>query len=425
VKLLSKYNRINIVATIGIFLTGSVAFYFVLRHILIRQLDESLVTEQEEVVQYVKQFNKLPVVIQTDDQQVYFNQTSPVLKKKKFYSLYKLNPIEKHKESFRELHFSVLVNGTGYEVIVSKSQTGTEDLLQLIILVTIGMIALILITGFFINRTILSRIWKPFYQTIDKIKNYHLSAQQPLQLPPTLIDEFTLLNENISGMTVRTQREYKNLKEFTGNAAHEMQTPLAVIRTKLDLLMQNENLLAYYAQPVQEIEQAVHKLSRLYHSLLLLTKIENQQFELNESVQLDEIIKHKLNELTEITDAKKIVTNVNLVPVSIIFHQQLAEILTGNLLNNAIRYNQENGILSITLTAREFTIANTSALPALDDKKVFQRFYRHTDTKQDGNGLGLSIVKQICDVAGFGLSYNFINEQHIISVFFNTVQKDL
>jgi two-component system, OmpR family, sensor histidine kinase QseC len=419
-KLLAKYNRINIIATIGIFLIGSVAFYFVLRHILIRQLDESLESEQQEIVQYVQQFNKLPPAIQTEDQQVYYNQTVSGSYKKKFYSLYKLNPVEKHKESFRELRFIITVGHISYEVIVSKSQTATEDLLRLIILVTIAMIALILLTGFLINRTILSRIWKPFYQTIDKVKNYHLSAQQPLQLEHTPIDEFTLLNENISGMTERTQREYKNLKEFTGNAAHEMQTPLAVIRTKLDLLMQNENLLAGDAQPVQEIEQAVYKLSRLYNSLLLLTKIENRQFELKETIQLDEIINHKLNELSDVIEAKKIKVDTHIETTGIIFHQQLADILTGNLLNNAIRYNQENGNLSVTLTNAAFIISNTSALPPLDDKKVFQRFYRHTDTKQDGNGLGLSIVKQICDLAGYELNYQFLNGRHSISIQFNT-----
>jgi two-component system, OmpR family, sensor histidine kinase QseC len=419
VKLLARYNRINIIATIGIFITGSIAFYFILRHILVRQLDESLESEQQEIVQYTQQFNKLPAVIQTNDQQVYFNQTNTILHHRKLYSAYKLNPIEKHRELFRELRFSITVNQISYEVTVSKSQTGTEDLLRLIILVTIGMIALILLTGLFINRTILSRIWKPFYQTIDKIKSYHLSSQQPLQLEPTSIDEFSLLNENISGMTERTQREYKSLKAFTGNAAHEMQTPLAVIRTKLDLLMQSENLLASHAQPVQEIEQAVYRLSRLYHSLLLLTKIENQQFELNEVVQIDKVITHKLDELAEIAEAKKITTEIKLSPVTVIFHQQLAEIVTVNLLNNAIRYNNENGMLSVVLNASAFIITNTSDLPALDDNKLFRRFYRHNDTRQDGNGLGLSIVKQICELAGYELTYQFQDGHHTFKISFS------
>jgi signal transduction histidine kinase len=417
-KLLAKYNRINILATIGIFLLGSIAFYFVLRHILIRQLDESLESEKEEIVQYVQQFNQLPLAIQTADQQVDYRQTNEFGSKKKFISLNKFNPVEKHKESYRELHFTINANKQFYEVTVSKSQTATEDLIQLIILVTVGMIALILITGFLINRTILSRIWKPFYQTIDKVKHYHLSAQESLQLPHSEIDEFSLLNENITGMTERSQREYKNLKDFTGNAAHEMQTPLAVIRTKLDLLMQNEKLLADKDMPMQEIEQAVHKLSRLYASLLLLTKIENRQFALTEPIAIDKIIGDKLNDLSDLLESKFIQLHKALKPVNIPFHQQLAEILIGNLLNNAIRYNIENGTLSVKLDDNTLTISNTSWLPALDEKKIFQRFYRHADTKQQGNGLGLSIVKQICDTAGFKLSYGYSNQQHSIKLVF-------
>ncbi len=415
-KLLTKYNRINIIASIGIFIIGSVAFYFVLRHILVLQLDESLESEQQEIVQYSRQFNKLPAAIQTNDQQVYFNPVNKMNPNRNLYSIYKLNPIEHHNELFRVLHFYITIEQVNYEVTVSKSQTGTEDLLRLIILVTAGMIALILLTGFFISRTILSRIWKPFYQTIDKIKTYQLSSQQTLQLHPTIIEEFSLLNKIISEMTERTQREYLGLKEFTSNAAHEMQTPLAVIRTKLDMLMQQENLLYSQAQPVQEMEQAVYKLSRLYHSLLLLAKIENQLFNLGEPVQLDTVMQKKLEELSEIAEAKKITVDLKLTPVIILFHQQLAEVLMVNLLNNAIRYNIENGVLSVMLDESTFTISNSSDLPALDDEKIFQRFYRHSNTQQEGNGLGLSIVKQICDLAGFRLSYQFQDNLHRITI---------
>ena len=417
-KLFRKYNRTNIITTIIIFIIGSIAFFFVLRYVLIAQMDEDLESEQQEIFTYTKKFGHFAPIIPTKDQLTLIDSTNTVQHKDNFYSIKKWNPLKEKNEWFREIDFIVTLNNKLYDITVSDSEEETFDLLKLIILITIAMIALILIIGFFINRIILNQLWKPFYQTIEKINTYHLTSQEPLQLEQTSIDEFNVLNNNIAGMIDRAQHEYRNLKEFTSNAAHEMQTPLAVIRAKLDILVQDENILSNNANPVQSIELAVNKLSRLFNSLLLLTKIENRQFDLNEQVLLNDIIETKLSELSHLISAKGIIVNKNIEPVNIIFHQQLADILIGNLLNNAIRYNYELGRISITLTKNEFTIANTSPLPPLDNTMVFKRFYRHSGTKQEGNGLGLSIVKQICDTAGYQLHYKYYSDHHVISIIF-------
>ncbi|HXS36557.1 MAG TPA: HAMP domain-containing sensor histidine kinase, partial [Flavipsychrobacter sp.] len=220
-------------------------------------------------------------------------------------------------------------------------------------------------------------------------------------------------------MTERVQKDYLSLKEFTGHAAHEMQTPLAVIRTKLDILMQNETLLKHDTAQITDIEKAVHKLSRLYQSLLLLTKVENRQFILNEDVHLDKIIKDKCAEFWEMIEAKGIKVKLYLEPVPVFFHQHLAEIIISNLLNNAIRYNREKGTIEIILQPDYLSIANTSNFAELDKEKVFQRFYRHQGAQDEGNGLGLSIIKQICDFAGYTLVYQYISGEHLFKIIFN------
>jgi two-component system sensor histidine kinase QseC len=417
-KLFAKYNRTNIISTIVIFIIGSIAFFFVLRYVLIEQLDEDLESEQQEIITYAKKFGRFAPIIPTEDQLTTIDSTDIIQHKDNFGSLKQWNPLKEKDEWFREIKFIAVLNNKNYEIIVSDSEEETFDLLKLIILITIAMIALILIVGFFINRIILNRLWKPFYQTIEKISTYHLTSQEPLYLQLTSIDEFNVLNNNITNMVDRTQHEYKNLKEFTSNAAHEMQTPLAIIRAKLDMLVQDEKLLSTNTNPVQSIELAVNKLSRLFNSLLLLTKIENRQFDLKEQVSLNEIIEDKLTESAYLIDAKGIIVSKKIEPVHIVFHQLLAEILIGNLLNNAIRYNYELGRIFITLTNKEFTIGNTSSIPPLNGTQVFKRFYRHSNTQQEGNGLGLSIVKQICDTAGYRISYTFYSDQHVISVLF-------
>ena len=415
-KLFTKYNRLNIAAGVIIFLIGSCTFYFVLHYILVRQLDETLVSEQQEITTYTKEHNKLPEIIPAPDQYIFYTPTDHIVTPsfRTTTANYDKGAIDK----YREATFGVTAGGQYYLVRVDKPLEETEDLLKLIIVVTIAMIALIILTGYLINRIVISRLWKPFYETIEKVKTYDLSAQQPLDLNKESIDEFMLLNQSISSMTESIQRDYKTLKEFTGNAAHEMQTPLAIIRSKLDMLMQNETILQQSGQNIAEIEKAVARLSRLYQSLLLLIKVENRQFTLNEEVELDKLIKEKCTEYQEMAEAKNLNVHVKTIPVILRFHQHLAEIVINNLLSNAIRYNKTGGSIDINLSNNKLVISNTSDTPELDKEHIFQRFYRQERAKEEGSGLGLSIVKQICDLANYTIKYQYIDHTHIFTILF-------
>ncbi|AFD06170.1 sensor histidine kinase [Solitalea canadensis] len=418
-KLAQKYNRINIAVTILIFIAGSVSFYFILSYILLQQLDNTLTTEQQEIIQYAREHKYFPEVLQANDQSVVYSELQGPIAFSGFRSVKIDDPKNDKHEHRRELIFSINIAQKDYQVVVSKSQVETEELLRLIILVTFVMIALILLAAYLINRTVLRRLWQPFYQSIEEIKKYDLSTNTKLTLATTDIDEFSLLNNSVSNMTDRVQHDYTILKEFTGNAAHEMQTPLAVIRSKLEVLMQNETVLKENIQPVIEIEQFVNKLTRLNQSLLLLTKIENNSFKLNENVQFDIILIQKLIELSDIIEASAIRITTTIEPVEIKFHVLLAEVLISNLLNNAIRYNYEGGEINITLNQASFIISNTSLVGKLNQQMVFQRFYRHENTVKEGNGLGLSIVKQICELAGLKYNYAFIDNQHVFHISFS------
>lgn len=414
-KLFTKYNRLNITATICIFIIGSCTFYFVLKYILINELDQALYTEEQEVTEYAQEHNALPEILHTKDQYISYSLV-PVLPRHGFYDI--RAPYNDGISWFREIRFGISVAGKNYAVSVSKPLGETQKLLQLIILVTVVMIGLILLVGYQINRTVLNNLWRPFYNAIEKVKTYKVSEKDPLKLSETDIDEFSLLNQSIQAMAERVQHDYQALKEFTGYAAHEMQTPLAIIRSRLDMLMQDEYMLAHSPSHISEIEQAVHKLSRLYQALLLLTKVENRQFVLNEYVAVHAIIEYKFIELVELSENKNLTTVLNIEPLSITFHRQLMEIMIGNLLYNAIRYNTPGGSIEINLDEKALVITNTSPLSRLDNDRLFQRFYRHPDVVEEGNGLGLSIVKQICDTGGFKLSYDYMEGKHKFSVAF-------
>jgi len=207
------------------------------------------------------------------------------------------------------------------------------------------------------------------------------------------------------------------LKAFTENASHEIQTPLAIINSKLDLLMQDERLTDTQSQALHEAGSALQRLSRLNKSLLLLTRIENKQFNETSNIDLHKRIEEKLSELKELIDDKNIEVNRNLKNSNINMNSDLADILLNNLIGNAIRHTSKNGQISITLSPKELTIQNSANGVALPKQELFNRFYKPVSSN-DGNGLGLSILKQICDASGYSISYNFINEKHEFSIHF-------
>lgn len=415
-KLFTKYNRITIITSILIFLGGCIAFYFVLDYVLVEQLDEVLETEQAEIVKFVEKHNSLPEIINTNDQQVYFAEVGKPVLRKTFTSQKMLNQLEKEIEWMRKLVFGITVNAKNYEVIILKSQEQNEGLLKLVVMIAAGMIAMILLAGYIINRVVLKRLWQPFYHSIQQISSYDLQKQQLLKLPLTNVDEFSLLNESLNEMAAKVEVDYHTLKEFTGNAAHEMQTPLAVIAANTESLIQDETVLKNHHASITTIENAAKRLSRLNQSLLLLAKIENRRFELNEVVEWKILINQRLQALNEMIAAQQLQVSVNTVPHTTIFHHHLADILITNLLGNAIRYNVQKGSIEINLDEGVLTISNTSLLPPLDSAKIFNRFYRHPQTKPEGSGLGLSIVQQICTEAGYTLNYRYNNNRHIFSI---------
>jgi len=270
-KLFAKYTRINLLTTIIIFLLSATAFYFVIRYILINQVDNDLRIEEREIETYVHEHGVLPEPIPVKDQKISYALVDREFLKRKFTTEH----FEGEGDSFRVLHFGITAGEKMYIATVAKSLEGTDDLTRSILLISLATILVILVTSLVINRVLLKKLWQPFYTSLDILKNFRVDKKQSLNFPSTQIDEFTFMNQTIGKTTNQAQQEYSLLKEFTENASHEMQTPLAIIRSKLDLLIQDENLSEDQSKTMQSAYTAIEKLSRLNQSLLLLAKIEN------------------------------------------------------------------------------------------------------------------------------------------------------
>jgi signal transduction histidine kinase len=219
------------------------------------------------------------------------------------------------------------------------------------------------------------------------------------------------MNQTIQRTTNQAQQEYSLLKEFTENASHEMQTPLAIIRSKLDLLIQDENLSEDQSKTMQSAYSAIERLSRLNQSLLLLAKIENNQYAETSSINLKDKITEKLVAFHELWQNQEISVTTSLEDSKLNLNPELADILLNNLFSNATRHNFSNGFIKVDLKEKELTISNSSTEKELNSKQMFLRFFSQ-DKKSRYNGLGLSIIKQICDVSGLSIRYLFAGNEH-------------
>jgi signal transduction histidine kinase len=414
-KLFDKYSRVNTIASILALLVGSVAYYFIIRSVLIRQLDSTLRVEEAEILDFVKTRDRLPEPANYRDQQISFVAVVAPARRQfidtSWMETGRKGPREK---VFRQLVFPVVAGGRAYRVTVAKSEMETEDLMGGISIVTGGMILLLLCGIFFSNRWLLRRLWQPFYTTLEAMRQFNLSSKKPLPVADTRIDEFKNLENAAVQMTQKIVKDYEMLKNFADNASHEMQTPLAIINAKLDLMIQDQGLEEKHHRQLQAMYDAVGRLSKLNQSLLLLTKIENNQFPHTDEVDLVSLIEDKLAQLEDLIRGRNLSVHTHLGKGSIRMNAYLADILLNNLLVNAIRHNEEGGMLAVRLEGEELQISNTGAAVDFGSETIFDRFIK--SGRSGGTGLGLAIVKQICDNYGFTLSYLYDGHVHLISV---------
>ena len=414
-KLFTRYFRINLLATLLIFLLASIAFYFLLWYVMIAQVDEDLKIEQREIESYVAKYQRPPEPITVKDQRISYEPTTA---REKSHTFRTLKSMDNHEsENFREIRFTLLVGNQWLTFRVSKSLEGMQNMNRSIISISLTTIILILLVSLLINRWLIRRLWQPFYNTLSAVKKYRLGEHKNPEFTESRIDEFNLLNKTLGQFIGSAEKEYTLLREFTENASHELQTPLAVVRSKLDTLIQDEHLSEAQSQAAQSAYEAIQKMARLNQSLLLLSKIENRQFSETQIVDFKKAVEDKVTDWHELWQAKKVKVNTILEPASVIMNPQLVDILLNNLFSNAARHTPENGSIRIQLLEKQFIMSNSASAGPLDPSKLFLRFSKGGQVT-DQYGLGLSIVRQIAEVSGIGLSYHFANDLHIFTISF-------
>jgi signal transduction histidine kinase len=427
-KLLARYNRVNLVTTIVVMLITGIIYYQAISLILINQKDMDLGVEEREILEYASLNHHLPQTFESNDQHITFSEAKPGSFKREFFNTVYFkkwgNPHRIHGnggaegeyESGRGLVSSVAVGSKFYKITIIESKVETEDLIQIIFMITIGVILLLLVILLIMNRLILRRLWQPFYDIMKELRLFNVADTNEIPQVDTSIDEFRELNQAVLATTAKAKHDYKDLKTFTENASHELLTPIAIINSKLDTLIQTENFNEQQSKILNDLYGAVSRLNRLNQSLLLLVKIENRLLRGEEKLDLKALIEEQLVQFEEIFQDKELKLTVQLDNKEIAATPYLLEILLSNLLSNAIRHNYRGGEVNINLTAEHLVISNTGEDKPLPDDKIFTRF--HKSSGSEGSGLGLTISRQICGNFNFTLNYDFQSPFHIFTIKF-------
>lgn len=273
---------------------------------------------------------------------------------------------------------------------------------------------------FRINKNLSIRLWQPFYGTMDTLSAYNiLSNQSPKLEPQTGIDEFNELNKVIGELGTRNLSAYNSQKQFVENASHEIQTPLAIIRSKIELLMEQPGITAESAELIIDIANANNRLSKLNKTLILLSKIQNNQFIERNEVDMSQLITQTLESFNrQYLENMPAVKTALQGSVRLSANRELLEILCSNLIRNAIIHNLPNGYIYIRLDREQLVIENPSQPLSIDPQALFERFRTGDDTSKKTTGLGLALVKQISDLHGYTATYQIENNLHRLTVNF-------
>lgn len=369
----------------------------------------NLSTEQNKIDSVIKLWNRL----QPETKIVKVAS----LKDDSTYNVYRKDTYTKDSgyDRFQGLVTYFKINENPYSLTVEANVEESYETIIAITAITV-LFFIILLVGFIkLNKNISKKLWNPFYQTLNQIKTFKLTDQKPIGFAESNVLEFQELNSSIGKLVEGNIAAFKRQKEFTENASHELQTPLAIVQAKLDLLLQDVGINTAQSKIIEDTNNALSRVSRINKNLLLLAKIENHQFLETQLVDMSVRLKTMLELLNDLLEMRTIDMDIQ-SDYLVEANPMLAEIMLTNLLMNAIRHATIEGKIQISLSKTMLMVSNDGD-NSLDDDKLFRRF-SSASIQTPGSGLGLSIVKEICEQHGWLVSYHFIGSMHQFSIDF-------
>lgn len=425
-KLLTKSSIYFISVTAVLFVLNAFIIYQCVLNKFDSEINEDLYLAKNNIISNLKNgYDPKDIIARTDESK----SIKEVEKQTIFSDKYIVSSVSEEYEedeeeeeeetvSVKTLLFQTKIKDKIYEVKIASSLTeGSEISKTIIIIVLICLLASLLVLSL-VNRLISRVIWSPFVDTLEQIGQWRVKSKKALQFKKTDINEFNLLNESLNTLTIQIKNDYLHLKEFTENVSYEAQTPLAILSNKLELLLQDNNYSQSQTEQLHQSYQAVQRLYKLNKALILLSRIENKQFDEIQTLNLNNFIYDKIIELEDFIEAKKITIHKEFNEDCILeISPTLLGILIDNLFNNAIKYNlNEQGTITIKISKNSFSFENTSVSNKLDDVNLFERVTKKSTS--NSLGIGLSLIKKIIELYKWDVNYIYTEQLHKFEIVF-------
>ncbi len=408
--LIKKTTKTFLITGLILAFLSCIALYFYTHNLLQKEIEEELHSTEGRITDAIR-----------DHKEVY--SLSPItevtivdsLKAESLKDTVLFDPSQNQRELFRELSTYKRINNINYHIVIRTLVVETDEIVMAIVFSNIAIFLLAFLFLFYFNKAQNLRIWQPFFENINQMKQFSLTSSQPIVLVDSDILEFSELKTHIQQLTTKVRTDYENLKQYTENISHELQTPLAIIQAKIDNIINEHAINDRQFEQVSSIQKDIQRLKQLNKKITILTKIDNNQFVNIEEVSISQLVNEKVEDYKEL-EIKNIVhlANENLL---VEIDPYLAEILVNNLISNAIKHSLQNENIVIFTNSSSLLVSNPGEIAINNPDKLHLRFYREQNNFKS-TGLGLSIVQKICDLYGYTLTYRFENKQHIFSVLF-------
>lgn len=410
ITLIKKTSRTFLLTGIFLATLSCIALYFYTRDLLQSEIEEELHSTEGRITDAIKNHQTLYSLAPITEVTIVDSVKPETLKDTLLF-----DPSQNEMELFRELSTYKTIDNVTYHIVIRTLVVETEEILIAIVLSNIIIFSLAFIFLFYFNTAQNLRIWKPFFDNINQMKRFSVTSNEPLELVESDVLEFSELQTHIQSLTNKVKIDYENLKQFTENVSHEIQTPLAIIQAKIDNIINEHSINDKQFEQVTSIQKDIQRLKQLNKKITILTKIDNNQFVNIEEVSISQIVNEKVADYKEL-EIKNIVhlADENLV-VSI--DPYLAEILVNNLISNAIKHSLQNENIVIYTNQNSIIVCNPGEKAIQNPEKLHLRFYREKNNFKS-TGLGLSIIQKICDLHGYTMSYKFENDLHVFTILF-------
>ena len=417
-RLVNKITLLYVILMLIVFIIGGFLTFKMVKNVVRQETDYTLFLDTQLVIQSIKEGNPISAL---ENAKVSIDELPMSMEERNsgvFIDTLMLHRFHKTLEPFRKRTSTHKINGKHYSISLAdvfiEQEDMSEGVIETMVRLFLLLSAIFLIFSLFFSNWLLT----PFHKTLNHIRQFSIRSKEMPALPSNGITEFDELNRFVTNMMSKAKKDYASLKEFSENASHEMQTPLAVVQGKLELLQDSELLKEEELTLISESQKAVSRLSRLGQALALITKIDNKEYTANGQIDIGRVAKDIISSYQDLANLREISISQNIASnINVNMDEALAEIMVGNLVKNAVQHNIDKGWIQVEVDKEKLVVRNSGMAITSPTNELFHRFKKGNQSSES-LGLGLSIVEQICDLNEFSIEYTHDNGEHEITIHF-------